>query len=389
MYKPTELSTTLSDTRISLNQHELGQRSYECKDHLGNVHLVLSDRKPFQSHDNTLAAYEYYPFGMLMQSYTSSSYRYGFNGMEKDDEVSGSGNSYTTHFRAYDSRLGRWKSIDPKSSLSPWHSSYQSFSNNPILYIDPKGDKEYKDKDAYAKANEGKTWDKDKGEGDWLASDRTGDTDTWKNANKHNLQQKKGYKEYTNFTTRAAFYGWVNSELKSKGHEVKWAGVASTTVETLDEMINGKLANFAQWSGAMDITNPKINASMKKINTVIIKNAWNPLREIYNSKAKITGNSALNWDAQVLIDEQAKVQPYYTSLARDKASKKLLRENSRSTLFGVYTSRTMMTNSQDIFNTNDRWQYGMFLMIGINIKLEYAPKVGGDWKKGTLRYTKK
>jgi len=76
-------TNSISDTRISLNQHELGQRSYECKDHLGNVHLVLSDRKPFQDYDNTLAAYEYYPFGMLMQSYTSSSYRYGFQGQEK------------------------------------------------------------------------------------------------------------------------------------------------------------------------------------------------------------------------------------------------------------------------------------------------------------------
>jgi len=63
--------------------------------------LVLSDRKPFQDYDNTLAAYEYYPFGMLMQSYTSSSYRYGFNGMEKDDEVSGSGNHYDLGFRNY------------------------------------------------------------------------------------------------------------------------------------------------------------------------------------------------------------------------------------------------------------------------------------------------
>jgi len=33
-------------------------------------------------------------------------YRYAFNGMEKDDEVKGSGNSYTTEFRQYDSRLG-------------------------------------------------------------------------------------------------------------------------------------------------------------------------------------------------------------------------------------------------------------------------------------------
>ncbi len=57
----------------------------------------------------------YYPFGMQMagRSFTSGDgYRYGFQGMERDDEVSGSGNAYTTEFRGYDPRLGRWKSYD-------------------------------------------------------------------------------------------------------------------------------------------------------------------------------------------------------------------------------------------------------------------------------------
>ena len=34
-------------------------------------------------------------------------YRYGFNGMEKDDEVSGSKNYYNFGARMYDSRIGR------------------------------------------------------------------------------------------------------------------------------------------------------------------------------------------------------------------------------------------------------------------------------------------
>ena len=45
---------------------------------------------------------DYYPFGMLMPNrYTGNSkYKYGFNGMESDDETYGSkGTSYTTEFR--------------------------------------------------------------------------------------------------------------------------------------------------------------------------------------------------------------------------------------------------------------------------------------------------
>ncbi|MES2380000.1 MAG: RHS repeat-associated core domain-containing protein [Bacteroidota bacterium] len=66
-------------------------------------------------------------------------YRFGFNGMEKTDEMYGDGSEYSTEFRQYDARLGRWMSIDPMSSYFPWQSPYAAFDNNPILIKDPKG----------------------------------------------------------------------------------------------------------------------------------------------------------------------------------------------------------------------------------------------------------
>jgi len=83
-----------------------------------------------------------YPFGAPMpgRNYTSGSYRYGFNGMEKDDEISGNGNSYTTEYRPYDPRLGRWLSLDPLMSKYPDWSPYVFAFDNPIWYHDPKGD---------------------------------------------------------------------------------------------------------------------------------------------------------------------------------------------------------------------------------------------------------
>lgn len=74
------------------------------------------------------------------RSFSSHKYKYGFNGMEKDDELKGEGNSYTTHFRQYDPRLGRWLSIDPKTDKFPWQSPYVSMDNNPIILNDPNGD---------------------------------------------------------------------------------------------------------------------------------------------------------------------------------------------------------------------------------------------------------
>lgn len=66
-------------------------------------------------------------------------YSYGFNSMEKDNEVKGNGNSYTTEFRQYDPRLGRWLSLDPLFQNFPWQSPYAAFDNNPIYYNDPLG----------------------------------------------------------------------------------------------------------------------------------------------------------------------------------------------------------------------------------------------------------
>lgn len=64
-------------------------------------------------------------------------YVFGFNGMMKDNEVNGSGNSYTTFFRQYDPRIARWLSTDPiqHHQFSP----YVAFDDNPIIIADPSG----------------------------------------------------------------------------------------------------------------------------------------------------------------------------------------------------------------------------------------------------------
>src|SRR5690554_4074728 len=66
-------------------------------------------------------------------------YRYGFNGMEKDDNVKGQGNSYDFGARIYDPRVGRWLSIDPLAGKYPNLSPYQFVYNSPLVFIDPDG----------------------------------------------------------------------------------------------------------------------------------------------------------------------------------------------------------------------------------------------------------
>jgi RHS repeat-associated protein len=80
------------------------------------------------------------PFGVTLtnRNFTSSSYRYGFNGQEKQTEITGNNSHYTAEFWMYDSRAGRRWNLDPKPN--PSISSYATFANNPIWFSDPKGD---------------------------------------------------------------------------------------------------------------------------------------------------------------------------------------------------------------------------------------------------------
>ena len=80
----------------------------------------------------------YYSFGMAMpgRTYSNSSYKFGFNGQENDDEI------YiglkTAEFWEYDTRSGRRWNLDPKPIEGI--SDYSTFRNNPVIFIDPKGD---------------------------------------------------------------------------------------------------------------------------------------------------------------------------------------------------------------------------------------------------------
>ena len=91
---------------------------------------------------DVVTANDYYPGGMLMpgRKYSStSSYRYGFNGKENDNEVKGEGNQQDYGMRIYDPRLVRFLSTDPLTAKYPELTPYQFASNRPIDGVDLDG----------------------------------------------------------------------------------------------------------------------------------------------------------------------------------------------------------------------------------------------------------
>ncbi len=145
-----EFSTSLPAPTGPTFTRTLGDIRYELKDHLGDVRVVVTDEKwseisasnePVFFTSRVVSYVNNFAFGMEMpgRSYSSNSYRYGFNGQEKDDEVSGNGNTNTAMFWEYDTRLGRRWNQDPKPTTS--HSNYSCFKDNPICLMDILGDK--------------------------------------------------------------------------------------------------------------------------------------------------------------------------------------------------------------------------------------------------------
>ena len=71
-------------------------------------------------------------------------YRYFFNGQESDNEVFGEVAKFGYEFRQYDSRLGRWWSVDLEWKRSPVSSPYIFCNNNPIIMVDLEGREAWK-----------------------------------------------------------------------------------------------------------------------------------------------------------------------------------------------------------------------------------------------------
>ena len=130
-------------TELALEQ-EIGDRRYELSNHLGNVLQVVTDRKLAVDDGTGAVDYyiadvvsqsDYFPFGMVMPNRNEddgSSYRYSFQGQEKDDEIKGEGNSVNYKYRMHDPRVGRFFAVDPLASKYPYNSPY-AFSENRII----------------------------------------------------------------------------------------------------------------------------------------------------------------------------------------------------------------------------------------------------------------
>jgi RHS repeat-associated protein len=154
-YSSTAGNGVLVGTYVGMNSvaasttnwsHELKRKSYELSNHLGNVLVTVSDARTANNSGGAITTFnavvesadDYYVFGSTMVGRSvSGNYRYSFNGKEKEGEIEEGDVDFGA--RIYDSKLGRWKSVDPCAKKYPHLSPYHGIGNNPICFVDVKG----------------------------------------------------------------------------------------------------------------------------------------------------------------------------------------------------------------------------------------------------------
>ena len=108
-----------------------GAYEYNLTDHLGNVRAVVDGAGAIKQKSN------YYPFGMTFDTYEESTNKYLYNGKELQEETGW----LDYGARMYASELGRWMCVDPLAEKYSSLSAYNYCLNNPIIFVDPDGQK--------------------------------------------------------------------------------------------------------------------------------------------------------------------------------------------------------------------------------------------------------
>jgi RHS repeat-associated protein len=148
--KEVEVYNAPTSVNPGANPVQLVELNYELTDHLGNVGAVVTGRlltnlfgvTPCQAELVSATGYEAFGGVQTGRHWNSGAAHNGFNGMRKENELNGAeGMAYDFGARLYDSRIGKWSSVDDLHGHNPQSSPYTFVNNTPVIAIDPDGNK--------------------------------------------------------------------------------------------------------------------------------------------------------------------------------------------------------------------------------------------------------
>lgn len=202
-----------------------------------------------------------------------------------------------------------------------------------------------------------------------------------KNTQKDSLEIEKllavDLDSYTTLKERRKFYHKTGKLFENYGYEIRWLKVADKTVKQLE------LA-YSKFGGYFAKTNAEIRRFLDDGNKAILGDMLPKVIELWRSGDILKDTAALNWDAQMLSDEQNLIDPYYEGLSKE--SQDILDFNLKRWL-----SVHILGNPRFygyILEQEQRWEFGMIKM-GYCVDASMMPTPEKNWKDVKLKIQSK
>lgn len=188
-------------------------------------------------------------------------------------------------------------------------------------------------------------------EGCWIKKDRKDQTKVWKLANEFNLNIKNGNLKYKSISEKRDFYLWFDQEIKKRGNEINWIGIANIAANQLSKFDNFFIRLFI-------VRNKELNQFVNNGSEVVFSFAFPQLKEVYFSNQILTGKEATIWDQNYGLKEQCEIlEPLYDNLS-EKALKKLERIAKGKGIYSIGISRDLRYNGK-IDDCKLRYEHGL------------------------------
>ncbi len=206
---------------------------------------------------------------------------------------------------------------------------------------------------------------------DWTTADRQALGGTFETANLHNLASGDSG-QYLQIEERRDFYRWFYNHTASLGYTTRWALAASLVANGAHQVahMDAVTEGAAQLVGTVS---DELQGMMRIGNQVIFDNVFPKLQQLL-AGGPLTGAAALQWDMQVLSEEQTLIQPLYTSVSPNTIAQleNIARQrgfagfgawltNGAHVPAGPHNNEGDMPEfgGSDIQDIDDRWEYGM------------------------------
>jgi hypothetical protein len=236
---------------------------------------------------------------------------------------------------------------------------------------------------------------------DWTTADRERNTQRWKDACLAHLNAADS-SQYERIVERRDFYRWFYEHTAARGFHTRWALAASLVAngahQIADMDVDHDLANET-----LGLANVELQGAMREGNQVIFDNVLPKLKKLYDG-GPLKGRAALEFDMQILSEEQVLIQPMYDRMSKETiqqmdyiARKKRFAgwgadwTDEENVAEGPFNKGGVVPafGGSSLLSVKDRWTYGMKLGdqftkggTGFDPNKDPPPAAGFDYWNG-------